>query len=702
MSGSPREPEQNAKNQQSHQMNKKPNDKKGTGSGEKCVENYMRRNLPELKLSKIKPRLTSEQDTKVENNPNENISEKKIKTFEKKDKIDKIVKEVDKEINKDSGKEEGGNKRINILMGNLSGQKRQSHSQAKRKELIFPQISKARVLGSPNRMKQNQNGNNINLYVPNYNSNYHSNFQKSPQTANIFNLHKVKPGFPSKGMYNKEKNKSNKAYFKGNNVGGVNNNNIGNENTTEDNLYKIDTHNYHSHHTNNLLPIKNTKDKNKILNKDIKPIGIREKEEIECSPSPPNQKLIEPKSEPKPEIKTEIPSSNTSVDSNTLSQKSITEEEKEKTKDSEQDEKIKELDAMTERLNMLQSLFNSLNSLNSMGVSPSSIPGLDSIISHKPPVELTESIMKQEFKNFTEATVSVPSQIPSSELIKAYAYITSQGNVRDYNEDTITAKLINDFFFFAVYDGHGGNGCSIFLRDYLHTYIQNFSTKAIKDAIDEAENTFEITKALNSDSTSIIDASGSCGVMTLIKGNKCIIANVGDSRLVVFKSNKVDFYTEDHKPNSDIEKARIEKAGGKLYQTQTLFPLYQNGVQIEPPWRVLPGRLSVSRTFGDIEAKNPKFGGMKGVVAALPDITEIEITEDTHFICLACDGIYDVLSNEEILECAKMVLREYKNEDISKKTKEIANMVIKAAMAKDSFDNISCVIIAFNLDNIPL
>lgn len=32
------------------------------------------------------------------------------------------------------------------------------------------------------------------------------------------------------------------------------------------------------------------------------------------------------------------------------------------------------------------------------------------------------------------------------------------------------------------------------------------------------------------------------------------------------------------------------------------------------PLRVFPGKLSVSRTFGDIEAKNEKLGGRTGVV----------------------------------------------------------------------------------------
>jgi protein phosphatase 2C family protein 2/3 len=38
------------------------------------------------------------------------------------------------------------------------------------------------------------------------------------------------------------------------------------------------------------------------------------------------------------------------------------------------------------------------------------------------------------------------------------------------------------------------------------------------------------------------------------------------------------------------------------------------------PLRVLPGRLSVSRTFGDAEAKISKFGGNPKVVISDPEI----------------------------------------------------------------------------------
>ena len=137
----------------------------------------------------------------------------------------------------------------------------------------------------------------------------------------------------------------------------------------------------------------------------------------------------------------------------------------------------------------------------------------------------------------------------------------------------------------------------------------------------------------------------------------------------------------------------------------TFFPLRQNGKEIEPPWRVLPGRLSVSRTFGDVEAKDSKFGGIPGVVLALPDITEIELDDEYNFMVIGCDGIFDVLDNEEILECIKIVLKEKKveqiiEEDVHELCGDFAAMIIKSAIAKDSSDNVSCIVVAFNLNSL--
>ena len=174
---------------------------------------------------------------------------------------------------------------------------------------------------------------------------------------------------------------------------------------------------------------------------------------------------------------------------------------------------------------------------------------------------ISPSIFTSYQPKFKPSLHSLENEFNNNDLIKAYAYNSSDGIVRDYNEDTITVTKINlnlkdknYFHFFALYDGHGGKGCSYFLKKYLHKYIKEFSFIGIKNAIYEAEKTFldnyAIVKGL------LTDKSGSCGVMALFKNNKCIIANVGDSRCLLFKNNRLVFSTRDHKPNEPFEKKK--------------------------------------------------------------------------------------------------------------------------------------------------
>ena len=344
-----------------------------------------------------------------------------------------------------------------------------------------------------------------------------------------------------------------------------------------------------------------------------------------------------------------------------------------------------------QRINIINSLLNPL----------SIFAGLNS----EKTVELSPEIFRSTYKNFNPSVISFDKEFSKEDIIKGYAFNSSVGKYRDYNEDTITvSKILTDTFFFAVYDGHGGNGCSLYLKENLHNLIKDFSKEGIIEAINKAENNFLKEKAFDENEI-VQDRSGSCGIMALINKKKLIVANIGDSRLVLFKKSSIYFQTEDHKPNSPKEKARIEKGGGSIYQTQTIIPIFQNGKKIEIPWRVNPGRLSVSRTFGDIEAKTLILGGMKNVVVALPDITEIELDEEFNFLVMGCDGIFDVLTNEQILECVKIVIKEKnfdknKNINISELCGDIADMIIKSSLALDSFDNVSCIVIAFNLEDL--
>ncbi len=68
------------------------------------------------------------------------------------------------------------------------------------------------------------------------------------------------------------------------------------------------------------------------------------------------------------------------------------------------------------------------------------------------------------------------------------------------------------------------------------------------------------------------------------------------------------------------------------------------------PHRVFPGRLSVCRTFGDIEAKIPALLGNSKVVISDPDICKFKLDDNSHdFIALGCDGIFDKLEDKDVV-----------------------------------------------------
>jgi serine/threonine protein phosphatase PrpC len=126
--------------------------------------------------------------------------------------------------------------------------------------------------------------------------------------------------------------------------------------------------------------------------------------------------------------------------------------------------------------------------------------------------------------------------------------------------------------------------------------------------------------------------------------------------------DKIYALSEDHKPSNDNEIKRIIENGGKIYQTKTTYSTNKNqkskrSIDLPPqvtlgPPRVKPGRLSVSRTFGDIEAKVPKYGGKRNVVIAIPEITEFSIENYYDFILLGSDGIFDKIPNEKLVKRA--------------------------------------------------
>jgi serine/threonine protein phosphatase PrpC len=83
----------------------------------------------------------------------------------------------------------------------------------------------------------------------------------------------------------------------------------------------------------------------------------------------------------------------------------------------------------------------------------------------------------------------------------SYAANTSQGILRNYNEDWVSiilsiSKGNTKCLFFAVYDGHGEGFCCDYLRDSLHDHIidqpafPDDPRKALIEGIKDAESSF--------------------------------------------------------------------------------------------------------------------------------------------------------------------------------------------------------------------
>jgi len=60
------------------------------------------------------------------------------------------------------------------------------------------------------------------------------------------------------------------------------------------------------------------------------------------------------------------------------------------------------------------------------------------------------------------------------------------------------------------------------------------------------------------------------------------------------------------------------------------------------------GNLNLSRSLGDLEYKqNKKMGTEEQMITAYPDVVVENLTNDINFIVIACDGIWDCLTNQE-------------------------------------------------------
>merc|ERR1719158_1931205 len=102
------------------------------------------------------------------------------------------------------------------------------------------------------------------------------------------------------------------------------------------------------------------------------------------------------------------------------------------------------------------------------------------------------------------------------------------------------------------------------------------------------------------------------------------------------------------------------------------------------------GTLAVSRALGDYEYKQVEGKGQcEQLVSPEPEIFIRSRNQQDEFLVIACDGIWDVMQNDDLM--AYIVSRLQVTENLE----SICNQVVDTCLHKGSQDNMSIVLVTF-------
>ncbi|KAF5005304.1 hypothetical protein FDECE_8240 [Fusarium decemcellulare] len=280
----------------------------------------------------------------------------------------------------------------------------------------------------------------------------------------------------------------------------------------------------------------------------------------------------------------------------------------------------------------------------------------------------------------------------------------------DDQESAVSDMVESDNGYFAIFDGHAGTFAADWCGKKLHIILEDLIRKnpnaLIPEVLDQAftaaDAQLEKLPLKNSGCTAAVavlrweerasndrsaaksakleepaksdkakdEASGegvnaTTGALnTKPKGGNngrqrvLYTANVGDARIILCRGGKALRLSYDHKGSDEVEGKRIAAAGGLILNNRV------NGV------------LAVTRALGDAY--------MKKLVTGHPYTTETVIQADSdEFIIIACDGIWDVCSDQEAVDLVRNL------EDPIAASK----LLVDHALNRFSTDNLSCMVV---------
>lgn len=270
-----------------------------------------------------------------------------------------------------------------------------------------------------------------------------------------------------------------------------------------------------------------------------------------------------------------------------------------------------------------------------------------------------------------------------------------------------------DWGYFAIFDGHAGKQSARWCGNNLHTLLEDEIVANENPAVDSDDvnslapphGAYDLKDGLHNafvkaDELIEKDGSGSSGCTAAVAvlrwetdtsveyngrpkapegelaydfvpapNHKRVLytSNVGDLRIVLCRQGRPYRLSYDHKASDSNEIERVRELGGLILKNRV------NGV------------LAVTRSLGDLYMKN--------LVTGKPFTTSTEIVANDEFLIIACDGVWDVISDAQACLCVLKVFREQAANNDPIDPREAAKKLCQMAMDNATTDNVTVMVV---------